>query len=48
MAYIAFFLQGLIAIGRVNGLFIFQIIFVSPDKIGNKILSPRHAAVSEG
>ncbi len=48
MAYVAFFPQGLIALGSVNGLFIFLIIFVSPDEIGNKIPSARHVAVSEG
>ncbi len=42
------FLQGLIAIYSVDGLFNFMMAFAGPDEIGNKILSAHHAALSEG
>ncbi len=42
------FLQGLIAICSADGLFNFVMAFAGPGEIGNKILSARHAALSEG
>ncbi len=42
------FLQGLIAISNVNGLFNFLIAFADPGEICNKIPGACHPAVSEG
>jgi hypothetical protein len=42
------FLQGLIAVSSINGLFNFLIAFADPGEIYNKIPGACHPAVSEG